>query len=93
MPEKRPHLTASFLEEGKKLDTGHVPTGFWMALGVSNRPIVDGSGRYPRIWSSEILSSLYFLENGSPLQREEVERLLSKMSGLFPGAGATKYWR
>ena len=46
MPEKRPHLTASFLEEGKKLDTGHVPTGFWMALGVSNRPIVDGSGRY-----------------------------------------------
>ena len=58
MPEKRPHLTASFLEEGKKLDTGHVPTGFWMALGVSNRPIVDGSGRYPPIWSSEILSSL-----------------------------------
>ena len=42
MPEKRPHLTASFLEEGKKLDTGHVPTGFWMVLGVSNRPIVDG---------------------------------------------------
>ena len=58
MPEKRPHLTASFLEEGKKLDTGHVPTGFWMVLGVSNRPIVDGSGRYPPIWSSEILSSL-----------------------------------
>ena len=42
MPEKRPHLTASFLEVGKKLDTGRVPTGFLMVLGVSNRPIVDG---------------------------------------------------
>ena len=76
MPEKRPHLTASFLEEGKKLDTGHVPTGFWMVLGVTNRPIVDGSGRYPPIWSSEILSTLV-LEFGKWISRER------KWSGLW----------
>ena len=36
MPEKRPHLTASFLEEGKILDTGRAATGFLMVLGVSD---------------------------------------------------------
>ena len=79
MHEKRPHLTASFLEEGKKLDTGHVPTGFWMVLGVTNRPIVDGSGRYPPIWSSKILSSFFFFwKIVLDLQREEVERAIKQ---------------
>ena len=43
MPEKRPHLTASFLEGGKILDSGGAATGILMVLGVTNRPIVDGS--------------------------------------------------
>ena len=83
MPEQRPHLTASFLEEGKKLDTGRVTTGFWRVLGVSNPPIVDRFARYPPIWPSKILSAcLHFLEN---------KMILHKGSGAKSGKNWQMY--
>ena len=53
MPEKRPHLTASFLEEGKIPDPGRVTTGFWMVSGVSKQPSAARFVRYLLIQSAK----------------------------------------
>ena len=65
LSQKGPHLTASFLEEGKVPDSGRVPTGFWMVSGVSKQPSAAWFVRYLLIQAGKRRSLFNFFKSSS----------------------------